>query len=212
MTKSGCGSTNDGNTARRFFENYEESALITGLNKDLIYRFYIILQTISSGFAIDTHKFREYTLDTAREFVRLYNWYYMPTTVHKLLIHGPEIIKNALLPIGQMSEEAQESCNKYFKKYRDQFARKNCRSKTMHDIFARFLISSDPVISSCRKLPQKPLKSLSPEVVTLLAHPSDGMDDTFNEDLQSDADSDMTSDASTDGTADFSDAEEAFLF
>ena len=34
--KPGFGSTNDGNTARRFFESYELSAAIIGIDKDLI--------------------------------------------------------------------------------------------------------------------------------------------------------------------------------
>lgn len=196
MPKPGCGSSNDGNTARRFFQNYEESSLITGVDKNLIYRFYIILQTISSGFSINIEKFKEYALDTAKEFVKLYPWYYMPTTVHKLLVHGAEIIKHALLPIGQMSEEAQESCNKFFKKYRENFARKNHRQKTMEDVFKRFLISSDPIISSCRKLLHKPLKSLSPEVIALLESPSSGIDNSLKEDLQLSTDSEITSDES----------------
>ena len=33
---------------------------------------------------------------------------YMPTSVYTILIHGPQIIAPALLPIGQLSEEAQK--------------------------------------------------------------------------------------------------------
>jgi hypothetical protein len=37
----------------------------------------------------------------------------MPTTVHKMLLHGSKIIKEmALLSIGMISEEAQEARNK----------------------------------------------------------------------------------------------------
>ncbi|EFN61162.1 hypothetical protein EAG_09608, partial [Camponotus floridanus] len=81
--KPGYGSTNDGNTARRFFENTSISATITGVSESLINRFHVILQAISSHHA--------YALETAWEFIELYPWYYMPTSVHKLLIHGPEI-------------------------------------------------------------------------------------------------------------------------
>lgn len=211
MPKQGFGSTNDGNTARRFFENYKVSAKITGLDKNLIYRFHIILQTITCGFAIDIDKFKEYTLDTARDYVKLYNWYYMPTSVHKLLIHGPEIVRSALLPIGQMSEEAQESCNKYFRKYRENFARKNFRQKTMEDVFNRFLISSDPYISSCRKLPTKRLKSLSTEVISLLSAPSLESDESLAEKFQFNTDSDSTTDASSSGPEDYSDEDGPFF-
>lgn len=70
------------------------------------------MQVISSGHKINLIKFKEYTLAIARKFVELYPRFYMPTSVHKLLLHGTEIIVHALLPIEQMSEDAQESCNK----------------------------------------------------------------------------------------------------
>lgn len=143
--KSGCGTSNDGNTARNFFEKYQQSAKITGVDQDIIYRFYIILQAISSGHEINIENFRQYSVKLARMIVNKYNWYYMPTLVHKLLIHGPEIIQDAILPIGQMSEDAQEACNKFFAIYRLNFARKNYRQKTMEDVFKRFLLASDPV-------------------------------------------------------------------
>ncbi|XP_071635291.1 uncharacterized protein [Temnothorax longispinosus] len=170
--KPGYGSTNDGNTARRFFENSRISAAITGVEENIIHRFYIILQVISSGHIINQERFKQYTLETARQFVQLYPWYYMPTSVHKLLIHGTEIIASSLLPIGQMSEDAQESCHKYFKIFREDFSRKYSRTKTMDDIFSRFLVSSDPYLSSCRQLPLKQLRSLSSDAITLLLPPT----------------------------------------
>lgn len=54
-----------------------------------------------------------------------------------------------------MSEEAQESSNKYIKKFRQDHARKCERKETMEDLFSRLFISSDPLISTCRKLPKK---------------------------------------------------------
>lgn len=71
-----------------------------------------------------------------------------------------------------MSEEAQESCNKYIKRFREDFSRKCDRIKNMEDIFCRLLVTSDPIISSLRKLPPKKLRSLSPYAVELLIPPS----------------------------------------
>lgn len=169
--KQGYGSTNDGNTARRFFENASISAMITGVDETLINKFYIILQVLSCGFEIDVKKYEEYCLESARLFVLLYPWYYMPTTVHKVLIHSPKIIERSLLPIGQMSEEAQEACNKFIKKNRQDFARKCSRIKNMEDVFLRLMVASDPLITSLRKLPAKKMKSLSPEAIQLLTAP-----------------------------------------
>ncbi|XP_076660390.1 uncharacterized protein LOC143363727 [Halictus rubicundus] len=169
--KPGYGSSNDGNTARRFFHNPEVSATITGLDEKLIKRFHVILQVVSSGHKIDISKFKEYTIETARTFVELYPWYYMPTSMHKLLIHGPQIITSSLLPIGQMSEEAQEASHKHVKRIREDFSRKSSRTKTMEDVFLRLMVTSDPYISSIRKLPKKKMKSLSPEALKMLLSP-----------------------------------------
>ena len=78
----------------------------------------------------------------------------MPTSVHKLLIHGAEIVKYALLPIGQLSEDAQESRNKDIKNFRLHHSRKCSRESNMRDIFNRLLSTSDPFLSSIRKLPR----------------------------------------------------------
>lgn len=114
--KQGLGSSNDGNTARRVFENWKTSAEITGFDETLLYRLKVVLDTISSGFEINVDKFRAYTLDTAKLFVQLYSWYPMPPTIHKVLIHGPDFVLNAIIPIGQLCEEAQEARNKEFKR------------------------------------------------------------------------------------------------
>ncbi|KAE9522745.1 hypothetical protein AGLY_016854 [Aphis glycines] len=53
----GCGTTNNGNTARKFFKNAEKSLEITGLNIDLIKRFGTILIVMASGYEINTDAF-----------------------------------------------------------------------------------------------------------------------------------------------------------
>lgn len=150
-------------------------------------RFHVVLQVISCGFEINVPKFRQYTEDTAQKFVELYPWYFMPTTVHKILIHGHEIVESSILPIGQMSEDAQESCNKYIKRFREDYSRKCDRIKNMKEIFYRLLVTSDPVISSSRKLAQKKLRSLPPYAVELLIPPSVPESSQFSSNNTSDA-------------------------
>ena len=57
IPKQGYGSSNDGNTARRFFENSRVSASITVIDQNLIDKFHVILQVISCGFDINVVKF-----------------------------------------------------------------------------------------------------------------------------------------------------------
>lgn len=97
VPKPGFGNTNNGNTSRRFFMDPALSAQITDVDVQIIVRFKIILEAISSGHKIDTKKFEAYAMDTAKLYVQLYSWHPMTPTVHKILIHGPVVIRNALL-------------------------------------------------------------------------------------------------------------------
>ena len=144
------GNSNDGNTAPRFFEHSEVSARILGLDVKLVKRYHVILQVIASDFNVRVKLFEAYCHKTAAFFVSKYAWYTMSTIVHKVLIHGPKIIKSSILPIGQLSEKAQESRNNDIRNYREYFTRKFSRVKTIGNILLRLLASSDPLLSSLR--------------------------------------------------------------
>ncbi|KAF2895399.1 hypothetical protein ILUMI_10774 [Ignelater luminosus] len=88
-TWRGYGSFNDGNTARRIFENPEIAAQITKVYVELIKR-----------FDMNKEQFGAYAKDTANLFVQGYSLLYMPAPVHKILIHGADIINVTILPIG----------------------------------------------------------------------------------------------------------------
>ncbi|VVC25627.1 Hypothetical protein CINCED_3A005506 [Cinara cedri] len=140
----GSGTSNDENTERRFFANPHLTSTTTGINKEVIKRFGIILQVISSGYKIDVQLFDNYAIETAKLFVIQYFWFYLPASVHTILLHGSIIIENALLPIGLLSEEAQEARIKDIKKYREHRTRKISLVKTMEDLFSNLLVSSGP--------------------------------------------------------------------
>ena len=57
----------------------------------------------------------------------------MPSSVHKILNHGADIIQYAALPIGMLSKEALESRNKDFRNIREYHTRKMSREKIMYD-------------------------------------------------------------------------------
>lgn len=148
IVKQGAGTTNDGNTARRFFNDAITSARITGVNENLIEMFYVILQTIASGERVDISKFSKFCQETAILYVQLYPWYYMPSSMHKILIHGADIIEHfGLMPIGNLSEEAAEARNKDFRFYREKHSRKINRIATNEDIIHNLLLSSDPLLT-----------------------------------------------------------------
>lgn len=114
---------------------------------------------------------KKFALYTAKLFVSLYPWFYMRSSVHKILIHGASVISASLLPIGMMSEEVQESRNKHLKQYREHRSRKMSREQMNSDVINRLLITSDPLISFLRELcyvKKSRKRTIPAEVIALL--------------------------------------------
>lgn len=164
----GSGTSNDGNTSRKFFANSDISAEITGLRKELIDRCGVVLQCLTSGCNIRTNEFQKYALHTAELLIEEYPWYYMPPSVHKVLIHGAQVIEHALVSIGELSEEAAEANNKHIRDFRKNNTRKMSRTTTNTDLLNRLLLQSDPLITNLRKIPRKQETVFSPEAQLLL--------------------------------------------
>lgn len=148
--QGGAGTTNDGNTARRVFSDKwrKRFAEIIGIEEWLVNGLHTILVVISSGYHINSNKFDSFCKDLLQMYIAQYNWYYLPVTVHKILVHGREIIDKSVLPVGMLSEQAGESRNKYYRRYRLQHAVKTSRQNNLRDVFNRSLESSDPAIST----------------------------------------------------------------
>ena len=89
-------------------------------------------------------------METAKIYDSQYASFCMPQAVHKMLVHGHQVIKSKPVPIGLFSEEAQESRNKDVKNYCGHFTRKFLRKHTNTDLMRRLLASSDPLISLIR--------------------------------------------------------------
>ena len=111
----GNATSNDGNSARILFEEHEISLKSTNLNTDLTTRFYVILRTINCGLDLNHKKFHAYCKKTTVIYKNHNDWFYMPRSVHQILIHGSEIIANFCVPTGLFCEEAQEDLDKDYK-------------------------------------------------------------------------------------------------
>lgn len=145
------GNTNDGNTARRFFRDFETTSMITGIDKELLRKINIILMAVNSKHKVNPSKFGIYAEEITKLLVSLYAWKEMTPTVHKVLCHGKVIIESNILPLGELTEEAQEARNRDFKHAQLFSSRKCSRQSQNEDIFNNLLLSSDPVLSSMRK-------------------------------------------------------------
>ena len=182
--KPGFGNTNDGNLARKFFQNSEVCARITGLEQSLIEMFGIILRTLSSNLDIDPEKFGDYASKTKNRLTSLYPWCTLSPTVHKILDHSAEVIRFHSVPVGILTEESQEARNKDCRRFRLGNTRKLSRGKSNFDLLSMLMISSDPFIASFREKAQKTDKDLDPIIKGLLKEPDDdvnALDETAEE-------------------------------
>ena len=111
-------------------------------------------------------------MKTEKLYVDLYGWHPMSPTMHKILLHGAVICENAILPIGQLSEEAAEARNKHFRSYRLNFARKFSREECNLDIYHRLLMISDPLISALREKKEDSFKIVFAGQLLVSAEPN----------------------------------------
>jgi hypothetical protein len=131
--------------------------------------------TMASGYAIDGEKFGKLCADTNALYLNdeKTNWYNIPPTIHKVLVHGKDIIEHCPLPIGLTNEEASEANNKILRNVRLHHTRKTSWSDGMSDLYHRMMDLSDPVVlqKSQQKKKKREKKPLSPEILSLLQSP-----------------------------------------
>ncbi|KAF0300872.1 hypothetical protein FJT64_000360 [Amphibalanus amphitrite] len=136
----GSGNSNDGNTARTAFQQPELFSAATGVDVELIRRLHVILQAVRCCLPLCGEKLSAFCSETAELYVRLYSWYPMTPTLHRLLMHSAALVEHCLLPIGMMSEEASEARHRDVRLYRLQRARRDSRLNTMADVFGRLSV------------------------------------------------------------------------
>ena len=169
----GSGNSNTGNTARKFFCEYVKVAEITKIDENLIYRFWVILSIINGTQKINTSAYSAYAKETAVLYVNLYGWFYMPLSVHKLLIHGSQMIDSLIIPVGQASEEGMEARHKDIRNARSAHSCKISRKRSLQDLMNWLLATSDPVIATTMRKQVSSKKSVyTNEMLSLLANPN----------------------------------------
>lgn len=184
VVRPNSGTTNDGNTARTALsdKNRQTFAEILGVDMWLVEDLHTILVALSSGLAIDCVRFDELCKSVATKYVQRYKWFYMTVTLHKILMHGRQVIESSPLPIGMLSEQAGESRNKFWRYDREHHTRKLDRKTTILDLFHRALESSDPYLSShSLQNRQKEKKTLPKKVLNLLKVTEDNVHYNYSE-------------------------------
>lgn len=141
-------SSTTGNVCRRLFMDTAKLSHVLEIEEELVDRFRNILIAINCSQPLNPFVVGKYCKETYLLYLKHYNWYKIPSSVHKVLAHAGEIIINAPAPIGALGEEAAESRHKFYRRDRREHARKCSRALNLIDIFKNALYSSDPFISS----------------------------------------------------------------
>lgn len=168
-------STAEAASAKRAFVAEDEFSRLTGIDRELIHRFGVILTVLSCEYEVLTEEFGEYCLGTADYFMTQYRWFQLPTAVHKILYHGNMILGDFIVPIGMMSEAAQISRNKDTVSFSSRHAKNEGREQVMTEIIKQLMVLGDPMVSTAdldlRKLKQN-WKAYEDDVLKLLVEPN----------------------------------------
>ena len=151
------GSTDTGQTARRFFSLQKRNdfiSLVHGTEKEkadlkkLHESYSIILRVVSSkGKEIDTESFEEFCLETYCHQVESFPWATLPQSLHRVLAHCADRIRmNDGFGLGSLSEEGLEATHKLVRRFRAILSRKTSLQDNLQDVFKHLWVRSDPVI------------------------------------------------------------------
>ena len=147
------GTTSTGGVARRAFSNDTKFIecilpLIDTEHRDPLLKIHTqlsaILRIVNSDREINTQEFGILCTNTYLFILDYFPWASITPTLHKLLAHSEEILREVNNGCGlkSFSEEGSEACNKLLRKYRENLARKTSFADNATDIFVRFASES----------------------------------------------------------------------
>ncbi len=184
------GNTLSGNVARKAFSNPVKFAQIIGVSPMLVSNLDVIWRTMASKHQINSEKFGEFCTETLDIYLTDAGWYNLSPTLHKIFIHGKDIIKACPVPLGWTSEEGSESNNKFVRRFLSNHTRKTSQIDTLTDLFNRLLEVSDPCLTATTwKKDKKDSRTLTPEMKELLCISSDDIYNESSTNEHSDSDS-----------------------
>jgi hypothetical protein len=118
-------------------------------------------------------------------------WYNIPPTLHRVLVHGCEIIRATPINIGSTSKESAEGNTKFARRFYKNHTRKNAHENAIADLLFRLLDVSDPFLG-CTETKSKNPKPVPKDMLPLLCasdHESEILEPSFFDFDSSDDDS-----------------------
>lgn len=102
--KHGPGTSVNGNTARKCFNDISTFAEALGVDKELVKRLAFVLLAFKQKEDLNMEQLDKYCTETYTLFFKLYPWAKMNPTVHKMLRHGVDIAKEFPLSLAYFAE------------------------------------------------------------------------------------------------------------
>ena len=123
---------------KKAFEDLPTLSEIVHFPLDLLEDLKLIFDALDCWFMVDWKKFQAFTSNWLDRFhASEQNWNILCPTLHFIMHHGWEIIRDLPVPPGMLSEEGSESSNRFFRYNREHQARQCSLEKNLLDIFQR---------------------------------------------------------------------------
>ena len=106
----------------------------------------IIWRAMSNGKHINPIQFEKLCEKTLHQYMIDAGWYSLSPTLHRVLVHGRDIIEATPIAIGATSEEGSEANAKFARRFLQHHTRKTSHKDTMFDLFHRLMDISDPIV------------------------------------------------------------------
>ena len=142
-----------GNTARKLFEDPEFLSTTLKVPLEIVLKLKSMCDAVNSSKKIDSAKFEELGTEFNDLFFQHFvhpgktrSWYFMPSSIHKITVHGKQLLDNLPMAPGLSSEEGSEANNKFFREIRRSLTRKLSSLTVIQDLNERLLCISDPLI------------------------------------------------------------------
>lgn len=151
IVKPGYGTSNTGPNIKRCLEKPGILAKILNIDQRFVEKICFVSKCFQSRSKPESSKWFEAVDFIYQKFMAdLSDLMSMPPSVHKILIHGFEIIQSFDKGPFYYSEEAQEAINKKFRSVRLNNARKNSFKNMTYDVANYFYVSTDPIVNNAK--------------------------------------------------------------
>ena len=174
MPGTNGGSTTNGNTIRRCFEEPRLLTDVLGLSFELVNGIIVVWRTLRCSDPLDANRFKKYCMKLVKLYELEVPWAEMNPALHLILHHGWMLIDAIpeTMSVSMFNEEGLEAINKKIKHYEKNRARQTSRTNRLSDVFQRINDFSYPVIlDKIAKRTKKVKKSSTPDVEVLKLQP-----------------------------------------